>query len=109
MSKINVKPQYKELVKLFDSLTGSKSLWQVFNDCIEMFAISIQNTFTFDDGKDGIECHKLAISTLEKQIPKKPYEDYNGEIHKDKCPTCHRSLFPNEHHCKCGQALDWSD
>ena len=63
----------------------------------------------FDDEKDGIECHNLAISALEKQIPKKPYEDYNGEIHKDKCPICCRSLFPNEHHCKCGQALDWSD
>ena len=49
----------------------------------------------------------VAISALEKQIPKKPYEDYNGEIHKNKCPTCHRSLFPDEHHCKCGQALDW--
>ena len=56
MAKIKVKSEYKELVKLFDCLTGSKSLWQVFNDCIEMFAISIQNTFTlgkkYDDNEE---------------------------------------------------------
>lgn len=46
MAKIVVKQEYKELVKLFDNLTGSKGLWQVFNDCIEMYAISIQNVFT---------------------------------------------------------------
>lgn len=49
-------------------------------------------------------------SLREKQIPKKPYSDNdNGIYEKDCCPTCHRSLFPNDHHCKCGQALDWSD
>lgn len=47
MASIKVKSEYKELVKLFDQLSGSRSLWQVFNDCIEMFALSIQNTFCF--------------------------------------------------------------
>ena len=55
-------------------------------------------------------CKRLAIEALEKQIPKKPYSDNdNGIYEKDCCPTCHRSLFPNDHHCRCGQALDWSD
>ena len=50
----------------------------------------------------------LAILALEKQIPKKPYKDNeNGVYEKDHCPSCHRSLFPNDHHCKCGQAIDW--
>ena len=49
MAKINVKPEYRELVKMFNELTGSRSLWQVYNDCIEMFAISIQNAFTFGE------------------------------------------------------------
>lgn len=44
MAKINVKPQYKSLVKMFDNLTGRKSMYNVFQDCIEMFALSIQNT-----------------------------------------------------------------
>ena len=47
---------------------------------------------------------------LEKQIPKKPKLDNdNGIYETEHCPNCYRKLFPNEHHCKCGQALDWSD
>lgn len=58
---------------------------------------------------DNIALHK-AIEALEKQIPKKPYIDNeNGVYEKEYCPTCHRSLFPNDHHCRCGQVLDWSD
>lgn len=50
----------------------------------------------------------LAIEALEKQIPKKPYKDNeNGVYEKEYCPSCHRSLFPNDHHCECGQAIDW--
>ena len=50
----------------------------------------------------------LAILALEKQIPKKPYKDNeNGVYEKKHCPSCHRSLFPNDHHCECGQAIDW--
>lgn len=50
----------------------------------------------------------LAILALEKQIPKKPYKDNeNGVYEKEHCPSCYRSLFPNDHHCECGQAIDW--
>ena len=52
----------------------------------------------------------MAIQALEKQIPKKPYKDNeNGIYEKEYCPICHISLFPNDHHCICGQAIDWSD
>lgn len=52
----------------------------------------------------------MAYKAVEKQIPKKPYIDNeNGVYEKEYCPTCHRSLFPNDHHCRCGQALDWSE
>ena len=54
------------------------------------------------------EAYDLAIEALEKQIPKKPYKDNeNGVYEKEHCPSCHRSLFPNDHHCECGQAIDW--
>ena len=47
---------------------------------------------------------------FEKRIPKKPYLDNdNGIYQKEHCPTCHRSLFPNAQHCRCGQVLDWSE
>lgn len=52
----------------------------------------------------------LACKALEKQIPQKPKLDNdNGIYETEHCPNCNRKLFPNEHHCKCGQALDWSD
>lgn len=47
--KAKVKPEYKELVGLFEQLTGSRSMWQVFNDCIEMFALAFQDAFVFGD------------------------------------------------------------
>ena len=62
----------------------------------------------------GYDCYdnsvKIISEALEKQIPKKPYKNNeNGVYEKDYCPTCHRSLFPNDHHCRCGQAIDWSE
>ena len=52
----------------------------------------------------------MAVKALEKQIPQKPKLDNdNGIYETEHCPNCNRKLFPNEHHCKCGQALDWSD
>lgn len=44
----------------------------------------------------------LAIEALEKQIPKKPIEDYY-------CPSCNAIAGKTYHYCWCcGQALDWS-
>lgn len=45
MAKLKVNEEYKEIVTLFNKLTGSHSLWEVFNDCIESYALAIQNTF----------------------------------------------------------------
>ena len=56
------------------------------------------------------EALDMAIEALEKQIPEKPKLDNdNGIYETEHCPNCNRQLFPNEHHCRCGQALDWSD
>lgn len=52
-----------------------------------------------------------AIESMEKQIPKKKV--YNADMKWFECPVCGRILIPyyaNEgDHCKCGQAIDWSD
>lgn len=60
----------------------------------------------------------IAISAIEKQIPKKPL---NVEKHYYKCPCCKQDLgiseddifvyeMPTPMYCSnCGQALDWSD
>lgn len=61
------------------------------------------------------EALKMAISALEKQIPKKPIEDgYYDE--PAECPNCGENVInmaDNDYHFQhchyCGQALDWSD
>lgn len=59
----------------------------------------------------------IAISAIEKQIPKKPI---NVEKHYYKCPCCKQDLgisdddifiyeIPTSMYCSnCGQSLDWS-
>lgn len=61
---------------------------------------------------------KIAVDALEKQIPKKPiiWENmcYSYFMIDDdwgyECPCCkNREIDYPEHHCICGQALDWSE
>lgn len=63
---------------------------------------------------------EVAISALEKQIPKKPIKKNPICYEKTKddtefiaydyfCPDCNKQIKATEHHCKCGQALDWGD
>lgn len=77
------------------------------------------------DGKCSNDCpecnaREMAISALEKQIPKKPtFEcggfDGNGNIIYDIwiCPCCKDKYvvdYDDYKYCpRCGQALDWSD
>lgn len=54
---------------------------------------------------------KIAISTLEKQIPKK-VKMTNDLYPMSICPRCKEEHIPcrNFKYCSnCGQALDWSD
>lgn len=62
----------------------------------------------------------LAIEAIEKQMPKKPiYSDYDdngfGDVipYTAKCPVCGYEFdfgtWNENHHCICGQALDWSE
>lgn len=58
-----------------------------------------------------------AVDALEKQIPKKPkveiyiyprgYTDARDNSDDLLCPCCGESLMEDDHHCKCGQAIDW--
>ena len=85
-------------------------------------ALEIKQTWTSEQAKNDLEklllrgekpadkVVALACKALEKQIPKKPKLDNdNGIYETEHCPNCNRQLFPNEHHCRCGQKLDWSD
>lgn len=49
---------------------------------------------------------------IEKQMAKKVIKIDSG-VHDyewdSKCPTCGNYLDDDEHHCECGQKLDWSE
>lgn len=56
----------------------------------------------------------VAIEALEKQIPKKPDESFDGyadgyPVMDYYCPNCGKEVEVDEHHCICGQSIDWSD
>ncbi len=70
--------------------------------------------------KQLLDVCNIAISAIEKQIPKKP--TYEGDGYDDKgnliydtayCPTCDKEfeVYYYSGKCcnECGQALDWSD
>lgn len=97
MASIKVKSEYKELVKLFNQLSGSRSLWQVFNDCIEMFALSIQNIFcfnqTFEKNKNRykdivknyseseIETIVKIFAEITNALEANPFQDFLGDLY----------------------------
>lgn len=70
--------------------------------------------------KRGAQALTVAVEALEKQILKKPLkknpicyaktkdgqESYVYDYH---CPVCGTKLKVKEHHCPCGQALDWEE
>lgn len=97
MASIKVKSEYKELVKLFNQLSGSRSLWQVFNDCIEMFALSIQNTFCFGQtfeknenrykditknySESEIETIVKIFAEITNALEANPFQDFLGDLY----------------------------
>lgn len=68
---------------------------------------------------ERIEAMDMAISALERQIPKKPEQSKTPrygmgyEYYDWCCPTCGRFLAfessKGDHHCTCGQAIDWEE
>lgn len=97
MASIKVKSEYKELVKLFNQLSGSRSLWQVFNDCIEMFALSIRNTFCFGQtfeknenrykditknySESEIETIVKIFAEITNALEANPFQDFLGDLY----------------------------
>lgn len=58
----------------------------------------------------------MAITSIRKQIPKRPLvwenKTYDSPVPNDdwgyECPCCgNRDIDYPDHHCTCGQALDW--
>lgn len=91
------KKGYEKLIELFNSLYGSRSLWEAFNDCINMFSLSFQNLC--EKGakfKQNEKEYKQIISKyspkeqeiifrifaeLSSQYEAKPFQDLLGELY----------------------------
>ncbi len=68
----------------------------------------------------GLQAMQIIRSALKKQIPKKPikknpicyartkdgHEHFTFDYY---CPHCNEKIKTTEHHCECGQTLDWSE
>lgn len=89
-------------------------------ELIKKVAFSVENEIEEIKASKFITALKTAISALEKQIPKKPIKKNPICYEKTKdgiehfaydyfCPDCNKQIKATEHHCPCGQALDWSD
>lgn len=67
------------------------------------------------DGDTKLEVFKVAVDALGKQIPKQPFiwdhrRYYSPDDWGYECPFCRsQDIDYPEHHCTCGQALDWSE
>ena len=91
-----------------------KILSELHDQCCQADSI-----FCTDTTGARCEAVDMAISALEKQIPKKPEQSKTPrygmgyEYYDWHCPTCGRFLaFESSkggHHCICGQAIDWEE
>lgn len=97
--------------ELLDDILKSKNRNLSYEDTIEIIKdLSERGYPTYRKAK------KIAIEALERQIPKTPliWENkyYDSPVPNDdweyECPCCgNRDIDYPEHHCTCGQALDW--
>lgn len=68
-------------------------------------------------GDEKWKHYEYAAKALKKQIPRQPifwrHQYYDSRFEDDwgyECPCCgNRDIDYPEHHCICGQALDWSE
>lgn len=88
---------YSKMIDLLKSLTGAKSIHQVFNDCIEMYALSIQNVFTTDEAFaenerkymeyaekytiDELVTIRMIFSEIISQLEINPFQNLLGELY----------------------------
>ena len=95
--KIYVKPEYKEIVNTLEELAVSRRLKDVFDDWVELMAISIQNQFItsnkfFDNKKRFTDIQNkytekemdtltLCFRKLASLHREKPFRDVLGEIY----------------------------
>lgn len=94
--KIKVSSEYKQLVDLFNKLTGSKNLWEIFNDCIEMYALAFKNIYDinhFEENekrycniasnytKEQMKIVTEILAVITEMIEENPFRDLLGNLY----------------------------
>ena len=68
------------------------------------------------EDEDEVDFFRICMKAIEKQIAKRPVIQYDPPYENPAddepwylCPCCMNAniMYP-EHHCECGQSLDWS-
>ena len=80
-------------------------------EAIKMLKQWNEDLLPYEDEKEGMECHNIAISALDKQIPKKVNISLKGTTGwntKCHCPNCHSMVSHGKYCSNCGQALDFN-
>ncbi len=90
------KPQYTNIVKLFNKLTGARQLWELWQDGITMFALAISNTVDsrFRDkreqeyveiankySKDEMQIFVEIFSEIVNQLEVDQEQDFLGDLY----------------------------
>ena len=69
----------------------------------------IHKTINGETDINEVEALDMAISALEKQIPRKPIEPGSFSLFY-KCPICKKSVNDHARYCAvCGCKLNWSE
>ena len=55
------------------------------------------------------QAENKAIEAIEKQIPQKPDHNEYSSGNRYFCPNCKDIIDLTDHHCSCGQAIDFSE
>lgn len=90
--------------KAIETLKMENELMQFDPNTGEDYPIELQN----QDNQDLYNANLIAISALEKQIPKKPVIFFNEKILY--CPSCTENVNKDDWYCsQCGQKIDWEE
>lgn len=113
-----IKPQYKHIVSLFNKLIGAHQLWELWEDAMTFYALSISNVV---DERFKAEREERYMNTMKKyrpeemqifteifaeiviQMEREPEQDFLGDLYMtlDLGSHWHGQFFTPYNVCKC--------
>ena len=104
--KAKIEPEFfnevADRLEILEELQNRKFTIEDLQEYMKFEDELVKKNFTF----------KSVIEAREKQIGKKPIKVDSGVYDYDfdyECPCCGNNIDEYEHHCECGQKLEWSE